>query len=88
MSKITGNEPAFAKSAFYHPDGGVDSPQSGLTIRQYYAGLFMAALISDVEVGRWIQTDPRFNDLNFKEIVAMNAIEFSDALITELNKLP
>lgn len=26
-----GKDSAFAKSAFYHPDGGIDIPQEGLT---------------------------------------------------------
>lgn len=40
------DQPAFAKSAFYHPDGGIDPPQTGLTKREYFAGLAMQSLIS------------------------------------------
>lgn len=58
----------------------------GLIKREYFAAKMMQALLSDVEVGRWLQTDPRYNNTNFKEVVAINAVEFADALINELNK--
>jgi hypothetical protein len=40
------DKPAFSKSAFYHPDGGIDAPQEGLTKREYFAGLAMQGLVS------------------------------------------
>lgn len=72
--EITGNEPAFAKAAFYHPDGGVDSPQSGMTLRQYYAGLAMQVYIA---VG--------VNDIPEPEKIAEYSIKTADALIKILN---
>ncbi len=75
-NKITGNEPAFSKAAFYHPDGGCDSPNTGLTIRQYFAVTAMQGMLSDYTYvdGCTIQS------------AAQDAVSFADALITELNK--
>ena len=39
MENKNSNEPAFSKAAFYHPDGGIDPPQIGLTKREYFSGL-------------------------------------------------
>lgn len=76
--QITGNEPAM-------PSNGLIT-YGGLTIRQHFAAMAMQALLSDVEVQRWIQEDPRYDGDNFKNVVAVNSVEFADALIAELNK--
>lgn len=74
--KITGNEPAYAKSAFYHPDGGIDPPQTGLTIRQQMTKDILCAMISSGQL----------------ELTARNANDYADiasdyttALINQLN---
>jgi len=83
--KITGNEPAMARPYSHdeRPSGKYegDYPESfqaftGLTIRQYYAGLAMQGLL----------INPETNGKLFFEI-ANNAIKCADALIEELNKL-
>jgi hypothetical protein len=74
-------QPAFP---FNGPHANPD--YTGLSKRELIAAKVMSALVSDVEVSRWIQADPRFNQLNFKEVVAMNAVEFADALLAELSK--
>jgi hypothetical protein len=71
------NDSAFSKSAFYHPDGGLDVPQEGLSKREYFAamalqGFFAAAHHSDTDV----------------EYFAPIAVQAADALIAELNKQP
>jgi len=77
--KITGNEPVYAKAAFYHPDGGIDPPQEGMTIRQYYAGLAMQGLLVNyIENGDYV--NDQFPDVSKKAIIA------ADDLINELNK--
>lgn len=84
---ITGNEPA---TGFSIPGderlGWQPESVPGLTIRQYFAKDAMRAIIGDVEVSRWVQTDFRYTGTNFKEVVSINACEFADALIAELNK--
>jgi len=65
-------------------------PVGGLTKREYFAAKFGAALASDVEIGRWLQTDPRYRKqpdghFNFSEVLATNACEMADALIAALN---
>jgi hypothetical protein len=79
MAEITGNEPVYAKSAFYHPDGGVDAPQSGLTIRQHFAAMAMQGLLANNWKG--------YSDRNEEcDALALAAVNFSDALIETLNK--
>ena len=69
------NEPAFSKPAFYHPDGGLDSPNTGLTKREYFAAMAMqGALANKSAHERTI------------EMITESAVKLADALIEELNK--
>jgi len=72
--KITGNEPAYAKSAFYHPDGGIDPSQTGLTIRQQFAMAAMQAVVSWGNENSSIEQDISLS------------VKYADALIAELNR--
>lgn len=58
----------------------------GLTKREYIAAQPMQGILSDVHVQLWLKTDPRFTGENFAAVVAINACEFTDALINQLNK--
>lgn len=69
-----GNESAFSKAAFYHPDGGFDSPQEGLTKREYFAAMALQAVIQ------------RRGMLDKKEDVAVTCVEYADELIKALNE--
>ena len=72
-----GKKPAFAKAAFYHPEGGIDSPQQGLTKREYFAGLAIQGLLAS----------PNFNWEHYEgKDTAKDAIEIADALLAELDK--
>ncbi len=82
MSKLA-NEPAFPTME-EQDRNMITTP--GMTLRQYYAGQAMQGLLSDVEAQRWLQTDPRFTGQNFAQVLAINSVEFSDALISELSK--
>ena len=68
-----GNEPAFSKSAFYYPDGGLDSPNAGLTKREYFAAMALQGMLAKYG------SDYQVNN-------AKEAIYWADALIEELNK--
>jgi hypothetical protein len=68
-----GNQPAFAKAAFYHPDGGVDTPQQGLTKREYFAGLAMQGLLANP-------------DLYVDMKIGQEAVALADELLAELDK--
>ena len=75
MAKETkANDPAFSKSAFYHPDGSYDLPENGLTKREYFAGIAMQGLLADTA---------NTGDIYF---IVRDAINLADALIEELNK--
>lgn len=63
-------------------------PYCGLTKRELFAAMAMQGLLSDVETQRQMQQDPRYNKKNFNEVVAMNAIEFADALLKHLESNP
>jgi hypothetical protein len=69
------NDAAFSKSAFYHPDGGIDTPQEGLTKREYFAAMAMQGFFSATH----------HSDTNV-EYFAPIAVQAADALIAELNK--
>ena len=71
-----GNEPAFSKSAFYHPEGGADNPQEGLSKREYFAAMAMSGILSN----------PAQVDIPNFEWVSSQAIEYADAIIEQLNK--
>lgn len=60
----------------------------GLTKREWLAGLAMQGLLSNYEARVKIcNTDPRYNDENFAEVVAINSVEFADALLKQLDKI-
>tara|TARA_R110002126_G_scaffold50962_2_gene139951 strand:+ start:284 stop:523 length:240 start_codon:yes stop_codon:yes gene_type:complete len=69
------NEPAFAKPAFYHPNGGLDSPNEGLTKREYFASMALQGIIANKDG----------LDIKIERIVE-SAVDTADALIEELNK--
>lgn len=47
--KKPNNPPAFAKSAFYHSEGGADSPQEGMTLRDYFANTALLGIMISSE---------------------------------------
>lgn len=83
-AKNIGKLPAFA--AIGVSANGTKWKQQGMDMRQYYAGLAMQGMLSDVNVQYWLQEDPRYYGNNFAEVVAKNSVEFADALIKELSK--
>lgn len=66
-----GNEAAFSKAAFYHPDGGIDNPQEGLTKREYFAAMAMQGLLANGEI--------------LPSQIAECAVLHADVLIEQLN---
>ena len=74
-NKTHGDSPAFSKSAFYHPDGGLDSPNAGLTKREYFAAMALQGIIANKDG----------LDIKIERIVE-SAVDTADALIEELNK--
>ena len=91
MEKITGNEPAFpfweynengyGNAVVYNEGIPKDNIpfNRGLTIRQFMATKVMAALIS----GPGFVMDPGIH-----EVVAKEAVKFTDELISGLNSTP
>ncbi len=71
-----GNEPAFSKAAFYHAEGGIDSPQEGLSKREYFAAMAMQSLIT-------VRDNVEDRDI---ESIVIDAEEFAEKLIRALNR--
>ena len=90
-----GKDSAFAKSAFYHPDGGIDIPQEGLTKREYFAAIVS---VDGVEFPNMEQA-AKFAEIDLPDVydfeamlkvsIAVEAklrVMKADALINALNK--
>jgi hypothetical protein len=71
---------AFPTNARMHSDA------QGLTKREVFAKAAMQALLSSIDTQRHMQEDERYTGNNFKEVVAVNAIEFADELLRQLEK--
>jgi hypothetical protein len=67
------NSPAFSKSAFYHPDGGFDSPNTGLTKREYFSSMALQGFITKYGV-------------DCQEEHVKQSIFLAEFFINELNK--
>ena len=87
-----GNEPAFSKAAFYHPDGGIDRPQEGLSKREYFAAMAMQGAISaqagtremvEMQLEYYLKEYP---DLTVRESLARESVKMADELIKALNE--
>jgi hypothetical protein len=80
MSKIlTGNEPAMPTLLYNEESGNANGHEPRLTIRQHFAAMAMQGILSswplsDIEP----YVDPAY--------AVKMAVEYSDALINELNK--
>lgn len=76
---ITGTEPAMP----FIDDADPINPDrwTGLTIRQYYAGLAMQGLLSSINWNESVATD------GFIKHTAELSLKFTNALINELNKI-
>lgn len=54
----------------------------GMTLRDYFAAKALAGIVGNFDVSRAIcDNDPRYDDTNFAQVVALNAYEFADAML-------
>jgi hypothetical protein len=78
-----GNDLAFARPTFYHPEGGVSHSQDGCTKREHFAAMAMQGLLTRT-------TERYFNetDLGIEESkrIAEESVIMADALINALNE--
>jgi len=79
------NKPAFSKSAFYHPDGGIDAPQEGLTKREYFAGLIIQGILASNDTKQFTDGGYQSKDQYHNRIVEAS-ITLADKLLTQLEK--
>jgi hypothetical protein len=80
MENITGNEPAMPSKIDDYDDrlGDITRNKGGLTIRQHFAAIAMQGLLANPEI-------QKIQSLTVNSI-AIEAIQYADALIAELNK--
>lgn len=83
--KITGNEPAYAKSA-YVSGTNIDPPQTGLTIRQQFAMSAMQGMCANSNVSEAAANIGVRTGKTWEQIVAANSVYMADMLIAELNR--
>lgn len=77
MNNSRGNESAFSTSPTFDSDGRTcDSGNTGLSIREYYAGLAMSGIMANADLA----------PIHDFESAAARAVEMADALIEALNK--
>ncbi len=67
------NPPAFP----FEPTG-----HKGMMLRDWYAGLAMQAAFAGVGAQQLADRDGRYDGTNWAEIVALNAYEMADAMLT------
>lgn len=61
-------------------------PITDLTLLDYFAGKAMQAMCAGEGAIMVAENDPRYNETNWKEIVADNAYNFAEAMVNERNK--
>jgi hypothetical protein len=71
------NSAAFARSAFYHPDGGMSTQKDGLTKREYFASMAMQGMLANNAEGN--------TEWDY-ETIAKHSCKAADALINQLNQ--
>jgi len=93
MSKPNTNDWPYSEPAFPSAARSIcDGDKEGLTKREYIAAKAMAALIGNPVASQCIcNNDPRYKkqadgQCNFADVVALNALEFADALLATLDK--
>lgn len=55
----------------------------GMSLRDYFAAGFAAQICAGTAARMVADRDQRYNEKNWKEVVAANAYEFADAMIKE-----
>lgn len=82
MKKTYADSPAFPKSAFYHPDGGMDRPEDGVSTREYFAAVAMQGLLTRVPKRDGGQTELGISE---SQRIADESVIMADLLIEALN---
>lgn len=86
---MNGDDLAFPRldESYKNRDGEFShSSVGGLTKRELFAAMAMQTICAGPGARMVADRDGRYNQTNWKEVVAMNSVEFADALIAELSK--
>lgn len=79
--------PAFPCSTWELKDGvQIGTPVSGMSLRDWFAGLAMQQMCAGPGARMVADQDDRYDQTNWKYIVASNAYMFADAMIAERSK--
>lgn len=69
----------------YPTNNRMFSAAQGLSKREYFAAMFMQPMIAGDGARMVADRDKRYDETNWKEVVAKNAIEFADELLKQLS---
>lgn len=73
--KINDGGPAFPVPGLLSDDF------NGLSLRDYFAGKALPALVAGPAAQNICDHDSRYDETNFAQVVAINAYEFADAML-------
>lgn len=59
---------------------------NGMTLRDYFAAKAMTAMVAGEGARMIADRDKRYDETNWKEVVASNAYDFADAMMEERKK--
>jgi hypothetical protein len=91
-SPIDDGGPAFPQPPFLNPNGQVCTPGMyyaeavGMTLRDYFAAKVMQAIVAGDGARMVAARDGRYDETNWGQIVAANAYEMADAMLTHRAK--
>lgn len=68
-------------------DGRLTPHYSGLSKREYFAAMAMQSMVAGQGAQMVADRDQRYPNESFADVVAMNSVEFADALLKQLEIL-
>lgn len=92
---LIGEQPAYPGgiSATLKASDDAVPTQIGLSKRELFAAMALQGLMANYDAqvticrgNDVVGPDPRYHDGNFAEVIAINSVEFADALLAELEK--
>jgi len=66
------------------PDGSDN--HKGITMRDYFAAKAMQSIFGGIGAAQVADRDDRYDETNWKEVIAMNSYEMANAMIEERKK--
>lgn len=74
--------PAFPSSYAMSPQGFTTDHEPGMSLRDWFAGRAMQSMFAGDGARMVANRDKRYDETNWAEVVALNAYEMADAMLT------